>query len=546
VRCFFFDGDGIEVTFIGLTITNGYASSSSPDGAYGGAVHTTSTSVSLTFTSCTISSSSATYGSGVYVGSSAMLVMDFCTFYYNRGASAGGGLYFSGSSATLSHLTFSTNYAAAGGGAYLTTGAVLLVGYAFESNTGSVGLDLFAHSSSALTLESSCDSDTYNYGRNLLECSGCSVPFLPAQYDIQYVFPSPVPTLAPVTSSSSAPTSATNGTVPVPPLNWCAISTPGIEVDSQNSLAASIVPNRTVYLSADVYLSSTLYLLIGVNERLDGLVVDGGGQYKVDGQDSVRCLFLYGSGMQVGLKDLTVTNCSISSGSTHGNYGGAIYVGGGAVLEMDGCTVSNSKTASYGQGAGIYVDEATLILVNTVIEFNVMHYGKGAGVYLTSSSVLTMAGGSLKNNFARSAGCYTAATMEGGGLYVSNGALATITDGASIENNIAYRGGGIYVASYGELVLQNASLIGNSYTKVFSGSTYTSWYRSGCSAGYDYRSYGGGIYADSNAKVTLVGSIVKSNAAYYYGGGVYFSSGTSASIHESKFSSNYARYRGIQ
>jgi len=221
-------------------------------------------------------------------------------------------------------------------------------------------------------------------------------------------------------------------------------------------------------------------------------------------------------------------------------------VGGGAVLEMDGCTVSNSKTASYGQGAGIYVDEATLILVNTVIEFNVMHYGKGAGVYLTSSSVLTMAGGSLKNNFARSAGCYTAATMEGGGLYVSNGALATITDGASIENNIAYRGGGIYVASYGELVLQNASLIGNSYTKVFSGSTYTSWYRSGCSAGYDYRSYGGGIYADSNAKVTLVGSIVKSNAAYYYGGGVYFSSGTSASIHESKFSSNYARYRGIQ
>ena len=258
----------------------------------------------------------------------------------------------------------------------------------------------------------------------------------------------------------------------------------------------------------------------------------------------MRCFFFDGDGIEVTFIGLTITNGYASSSSPDGAHGGAISVENGAVLKLEGCTVSSSRTSSSGQGAGIYVDEATLILVNTVIEFNVMYYGKGAGVYLTSSSVLTMAGGSLNYNFAQSSGCYTTATMEGGGLYVAGGAFATITDGASIADNIAYRGGGVYVASYGELVLQNVSVIGNSYTKVYLGSTYTSWYRSSCSTANAYQSYGGGIYADSNTKVTVVWSTIKSNAAYYYGGGIYFSSGDSVSIADSKLSSNYAGHRG--
>ena len=321
----------------------------------------------------------------------------------------------------------------------------------------------------------------------------------------------------------------------------CALPTPEADVNTEEALEASVMLNRTVFFSADIYLSATLYVLVGVNDRLN-FDLDGKGLWKLDGQDSVRCLFI-GSGVRMGLKDLTITN-GYAAYYPHGASGGGIFVGSGAVLKMDGCTVSSSRTASYGQGAGIYVDEATLILVNTVIEFNVMYYGKGAGVYLTSSSVLTMAGGSLNYNFAQSSGCYTTATMEGGGLYIAGGAFATITDGASIADNIAYRGGGVYVASYGELVLQNVSVIGNSYTKVYLGSTYTSWYRSSCSTANAYQSYGGGIYADSNTKVTVVWSTIKSNAAYYYGGGIYFSSGDSVSIADSKLSSNYAGHRG--
>jgi len=512
-----------------LTITNGYASSSSDGGAYGGAIFATSTGVTLTFLRCTISSSRATFGSGIYVGSYGKLTMDYCTFYYNRGANSGGGLYFSGSTARLDFTEFSTNHASTGGGAYLSNGAVSMSSYSFESNAGSVGLDLYVESSATFTQENGCESGTYNYGSGLLLCSGCTIEYLPAVLNIQYFFPSPAPTITkfpsipdpstiptpsptqipseapsplpvplptympspvptslpnPVPSSlptpspeptrtnppsnvplssptyfpvlkptalpsnsprpsnlptmtqspttspsvsskptalptesalpSSTPTSLTSTPTPQPTFSspfrrrlqstddtyssWCAESTPLIEVDTQEYLAASVMPNRTVNLIADIYLSSTLYFLIGLNDGLDGFVIDGGGEYKLDGQGHFRCVFVVGSELKMALKDLTVTNGYASSGSTYGYYGGAIYVGGGAVLELNGCTVSSSATESYGHGGAIYVDAATLILTDTIIKNNHVNYGKGGGVYLSSLSKLSMTGGSITSN----------------------------------------------------------------------------------------------------------------------------------------------------
>jgi len=284
-------------------------------------------------------------------------------------------------------------------------------------------------------------------------------------------------------------------------------------------------------------------VLIGVNERMD-FALDGKGLWKLDGQDSVRCLFISGNEMSLRLKDLTVTNGYASASSTFGYYGGAIYVGDGAVLEMNGCTVSSSSTASSGKGAGIYVNDATLTLSNTVVEFNVMYYGKGAGVYLASSSVFSMIGGSIKFNFARSASCYTSTSMEGGGLYVEGGSKAIISYGASIDNNIAFKGGGVFVASDGELVFVNASLMENSYWKLYLGAAYYAMYRSGCSSSYAYESYGGGLFANSNAKVVFAGSKVSSNVAYYHGGGIYLSSGSTALFSACVMSSNYAQHQG--
>jgi hypothetical protein len=199
--------------------------------------------------------------------------------------------------------------------------------------------------------------------------------------------------------------------------SWCAENTPNVEVDNEDYLVASIMFNRTVHLTANIFLTNTLYFLIGVNKRLDGFVIDGDGQYKLDGRDSVRCLFIVGDGLRMGLKDLTVTNGYASASSTYGYYGGAIYVGDGAVLEMDGCTVSSSATANSGQGAGIYVDAATLILTDTTITNNYMYYGKGAGLYLTSLSKLTMSGGSITLNAQRSGYDVTYTYSYDGSIY---------------------------------------------------------------------------------------------------------------------------------
>jgi len=500
-RCFFLDGDGVDVTFLGLTISNGYASSSSDGGAYGGGVYSTSTGVALTFSRCTISSCTATYGSGIYVGSYGTLAMDYSSFYYNQGATSGGGLYFSGSSATLSYVEFSMNSAASGAGAYIYSGDFSMSSYSFESNAATDGFDLFLGSRSSFTPENGCERGTYNYGSGLLICSGCAIAYLPAILVIDYIFPSPAPTatkmpsvpdpsslpsssptnlprpepsslpsslpserpspaptalptltptlspsvsrrpsniptvvqvptiepsvsllpvrmptgsaqpsltLAPSQFASDSALSTTSSpplrrrlldwTLPDSYLNWCAEITSNVEVQSQSALAASVMPNRTVNLGSNIYLSSTLYFLIGVNEGLDGFVIDGGGRYAISGQNAVRCMFIVGSGLKMALKSLTVTNGYASSESTHGNYGGAIYVGDGAVLELDGCTVSSSATASYGHGGAIYVDAATLKLTDTTIKSNYVYYGKGAGLYLTSKSELSMVGGSITSN----------------------------------------------------------------------------------------------------------------------------------------------------
>jgi hypothetical protein len=778
VRCFFLftssDDYYLEITFLDLTLSNGQATSASLDGSLGGAVYARS-SIKLTFSGVTISSSSASYGSGIYVASSSVLHMDYCTFYYNQGATSGGGLYFAGTTAYLAHIDFLSNYAVTGGGAYFSAGTVSLIVYTFLGNSGTTGADVYVSSSSTLLPGDGCSRGTYNYGTGILVCSGCTNEYLPADLFIQRLIPtpfptpvpSPVPTPLPSSLPSSSPTELpspvpsilptisfipsalpsssptllpsnvpsleptpipthlptvtsnptilpspvpTSGPSPTPTvsspptimpvpqptlvptqthapslgpsatpsqrptfkpsksltsrpflspsssdsrpspqpssrpsvesplqpassrrrlaqtltpsssftspksantsrpssspsslpeappsplpsstptalpllaptpspsslpsstpsalpsqaptlvpsfffpptseptssfMHECALPTPEADVNTEATLEASLMHNRTVYLGADIYLSATFYILIGLNERLN-FVLDGKDLWKIDGRNAVRCMFIVGSGVEVGLKDLIVTNGYAASSTTNGYYGGAIYVGDGAIVNMEGCTVSSSRTATYGRGAGIYIDNAVVALVDTVVEFNVIYRGKGAGISLASSSVLTMSGGSIKYNFARSYDCYTVSEMEGGGLYIDGGAIATISD-ASIAHNIAYKGGGVFVASYGELVLRDTPLTSNSYIKTYLSTTYYAWYRSSCSTSYAYQSFGGGIFSDSNTKVALIGSKISNNAAYSYGGGVYFSSGTYASISASTITSNYARYRG--
>jgi hypothetical protein len=207
VRCFVLHVStefiSMTVSFMNLTMINGKAQSTTLDGSLGGAIYVGS-GIEILISRSTISSCNAYHGSGIYVASYSVLSMNFCTFYNNRGATAGGGLYFSGSSATLAHMDFLSNDAISGGGAYFSAGTITLTIYTFSSNAGTNGEDLFISSNSIFSTADGCSYDFFNFGSGFLLCDGCSIEHLPAHLETQILIPSPLPTSLP--SQSSAPT----------------------------------------------------------------------------------------------------------------------------------------------------------------------------------------------------------------------------------------------------------------------------------------------------------------------------------------------------
>ena len=74
-----------------------------------------------------------------------------------------------------------------------------------------------------------------------------------------------------------------------------------LAVSNADDLQNAISNDVTITLAADIFLSST------INIEATGLVIDGMGSYKIDGQGAHRCLFI-NNGSDVTLKDILVTN----------------------------------------------------------------------------------------------------------------------------------------------------------------------------------------------------------------------------------------------
>ena len=77
-----------------------------------------------------------------------------------------------------------------------------------------------------------------------------------------------------------------------------------VTVTTEADLVANLLNDTTIELGADILL--TLALIIQSDHT--GLVIDGMGLYKVDGQGSVRCFYVAGAAVDVVLQNLTITN----------------------------------------------------------------------------------------------------------------------------------------------------------------------------------------------------------------------------------------------
>ena len=160
------------------------------------------------------------------------------------------------------------------------------------------------------------------------------------------------------------------------------------------------------------------------------------------------------------------------------------------VVTITNMTIRNGHNTNldFGAGGGVYVDNATLTLQDTLVFSNYAGF-HGGGVYVGSGSA-TLSGGQIISN---------SAAWYGGGVYVFQGS-ATLSGGQIISNSSQY-GGGVFVDS-GSATLSGGQIISNS----------AHW-------------NGGGVFVNQGS-ATLSGGQIISNSATTDGGGVFVNQGS--------------------
>jgi len=156
----------------GFTITAGQANGSYPANAGGGMYNSGS---SPTLTNLTFSGNSAALGGGMYNASSSPTLTDV-TFSANS-AARGGGMYNDSSSPTLTDVTFSGNsapYGGYGGGMYNSSSSPTLTNLTFSANSATYGGGMFNGSSSSTLTNVTFSGNSATYGGGMYNIVGSS------------------------------------------------------------------------------------------------------------------------------------------------------------------------------------------------------------------------------------------------------------------------------------------------------------------------------------------------------------------------------------
>jgi CSLREA domain-containing protein len=153
------------------------------------------------------------------------------------------------------------------------------------------------------------------------------------------------------------------------------------------------------------------------------------------------------AGASVVLRGLVITG----GASTSGQHGGAVQVGIGAALGIDGCAFTGN-VANFGGGA-IDVDEATLLVQSSLFARNVATSGAGGAIRSTKNASVTIVDSVFEDN--------DAGASSGGA--VSSGAGLAIS-GSTFVGNRATAGGGAFAAATGAFAptsITGSCLVGN-------------------------------------------------------------------------------------
>ena len=152
----------------------------------------------------------------------------------------------------------------------------------------------------------------------------------------------------------------------------------------------------------------------------------------------------------------TIDSCSGRSG------GGGVYLTNGASFTMNAGTIKGCTAQEYASGGGVYVDsDCTFIMEDGAIDSCTSASGAAGGVYV--GGTFRMTGGTIRN-------CMTADNSgNGGGVFVAGGGTFEMTDG-SIEDCYTWiNGGGVYVNTNGTFTMTGGTIKNNVVNKDWGG-----------------------------------------------------------------------------
>lgn len=198
-----------------------------------------------------------------------------------------------------------------------------------------------------------------------------------------------------------------------------------------------------------------------------GVYVDGG-SFIMDGGTIDSCAGMKGGGGVYLTNDASFTmNAGTIKGCTAQERasGGGVYVNSGCTFMMEGGAI-DSCISSMNAGGGVYA-AGTFIMSGGEIRSCHTEDGTsadGGGVYVASSGMFEMSGGSIE-------GC--CAWINGGGVYVNTNGTFKMSGGTIRNNRLNERwgqeGAGVYVANGATATLIPENITGN--TKKGSGET---------------------------------------------------------------------------
>ena len=182
--------------------------------------------------------------------------------------------------------------------------------------------------------------------------------------------------------------------------------------------------------------------------------------------------------------------------------------GEGRAAVLDGFTLTNGKpdfvSPFYGDGGGIFVEDASPTISNNVITGNVANNGGGIAVDFGSPAI---SGNTISGNRADGSQTHFTGAFQGGGIRLSGAAgvaYAAIVTGNTIVGNTSLNGSGIGMFEAGTPTIANNVMIGNSATDT------------------NCASDGGTVWMANFSDADIVENVIASNEAACNGGVVFF------------------------